>query len=288
MGEHLTNIFTKNYPIESLRTRLLSSLSIGLFVYLFLAILEPFHLNLLEQNKSMIVLGYGIASLTILILLYVLPPLILSSVFNESKWKVYNEIIWLSINLIAIGFAVAIYEDIIGTRPIQFFRILESIGKTFIIGIIPLTVMIFYNRYRLLQKHLKEASVLASDMGMISDKASSITVHFSAEGKNESYSCLLTDLLGVSVTGNYVVIHDLKNLGGNKIILRSTLANVEKELADYSEIFRCHRAHLVNLNNVKDVKGNANGYDLYFDIKGLVIPVSKRKTSDFKKLMKGK
>lgn len=279
------------YPLESFKARLIIAALISLFVYLFLVTLEPFHLNLLEDNKALIILGYGTLCFAVLTIFYAFLPVILPSVFNEERWMVYKEIVWIVCCLAAIGLMISIYEDIIGTRPIGVWEVFDSMLKTTVIAIIPLSALVFYNQIRLLKKHLKEANSLSEKVVHTSGSSGNVPqsfVTFKSEGKQESYSCSIDNLLSVSATGNYIVIYAFEDGKKAKVLLRSTLAAAEAELDQFPEIFRCHRAHLVNLNKIKKINGNARGYDLHFEMIDLTIPVSKRKTIEFREKMNGR
>lgn len=280
--------------MESLKARLILSTFISLFVFLFLAILEPFHINLLQsENKLFIIAGYGLLCWACLLLFYVLLPSIFTSVFDETKWMVYKEIIWLLFNVVFIGIAITIYEDLIGSRPMQLLHFVESVGKTIIIGIIPITGLTFYNRFRLLKKHLQEANEISKEV--IKNQKTSTSAHpesyfveIESDNKSETFGCDLRDLLYVSSLGNYVEICCLKEHKKQKTILRTSLHKVEKTLESYPEIFRCHRTYLVNLKRIVNIEGNAKGYELYFEIEDIIVPVSKRKTAMFRALINQK
>lgn len=282
----------KPYPLESLKTRLVMAFSISLFVYLFLVILEPFDLNQLEHNKSIIIVGYGVLCVAVLITNYAFLPLLLPALFNDSKWKVYKEIIWLSHCLIILGFGITVYEDLIGTRPFEIAHVADSILQTSVIGIISIAAITFFNQNRLLKKHSVEARDLSDNLRVNSDSHKNSSIHkvieFKSENINESFSCSINNLLSISAMGNYVIIHTVDDGEMVKTILRCSLSLVEHELYKFPEIYRCHRGHLINLNKVEEIKGNANGYNLFLGVKNLVIPVSKRKTSEFKARISGK
>lgn len=89
----MLKLFQQSYPIESLNARLILSTFISLFVFLFLAILEPFHINLLQSEiKLFIIAGYGLICWISLLLFYVLLPTMLLTVFNETNMEVEDKI----------------------------------------------------------------------------------------------------------------------------------------------------------------------------------------------------
>ena len=286
-------IFIQPHPIESINVRFAVSTAVSLFVYGFLAVLEPFHLNLLESNKTSIILGYGLGCWINLSLFYTLLPTLFPQRFNDANWKVYKEIIWLLTILIIIGINVAVYEDVIGTRPIRTYTLAESIGKTLIIGIIPVTGITLFNQFRLLNKHLVEANeiykvVVEKESDFLAEEKEAKHIELSSDNKSESFTGVVQDILFVASLGNYVEIYRIIEDHKEKAILRTTLSKIEEQLSSYPQFFRCHRTHLVNLNRITNIEGNARGYDLIFEIPDLVVPVSKRKTAEFRALMNDK
>ena len=57
--------------------------------------------------------------------------------------------------------------------------------------------------------------------------------------------------------------------------IQSTLAGVLDDLAEYGNIFQCHRSFVVNLNNISSAKGNSNGYTLELGDGLATVPVSR-------------
>lgn len=58
-------------------------------------------------------------------------------------------------------------------------------------------------------------------------------------------------------------------------MLRSSLKKVSEQLEAFPQCFRCHRTHLVNLDQVTAVLGNAQGYKLQLAFGDQLIPVSR-------------
>jgi hypothetical protein len=70
------------------------------------------------DQKEWIVMGYGINSFITLSIFYVWMTKMLSVVFNDTKWKIYSELICMVVILSFIGMNLAVYENLIGTMPI--------------------------------------------------------------------------------------------------------------------------------------------------------------------------
>ena len=61
-----------------------------------------------------------------------------------------------------------------------------------------------------------------------------------------------------------------------KLLLRSSLSRLEAQIIDRSNIVRCHRSYVVNLDRVERVTGNAQGYKLHLFGGQFQVPVARR------------
>jgi hypothetical protein len=288
----MVNLLTQPYPLASARLRLRTAILVAVFVYVLLALFQPFHLNLLaSNNRDFIIAGYGFICLLQLLVYYVWLPVVLKNIFDEDDWRIYKEIIWLSGILICIGASVAVYEHLVGTRALQLYTLAESVGKVFVIGIIPVTAITMLNRYRLLKQHLAEAleihdRILSKETVSKQEPATQRVV-LTSNNQGEQFEGALSDLMFIAALGNYVEVHFLSDGLPQRSLLRNTLSAVEQQLSGYPQMFRCHRAFLINLSNVSDANGNASGYELSFFPSKTKVPVAKRKTAEFRALMNG-
>ena len=65
-------------------------------------------------------------------------------------------------------------------------------------------------------------------------------------------------------------------------MVRCTLKYAEDLLKEFPFIFKCHRAYIVNLNQVKKVEGKSQGYLLFFNGEEYTATVSRNYISQFK------
>jgi len=288
----MLRIFNKEYPIGNIEFRLIATVVTSLFVFLFLWILEPFHLNrLTSPYKPLIMAGYGLICLIVLLLFYVLLPLLLKKLFDDRNWRVYKEILWQSFHLILIGFVITIYEALIGTRPLDWIGVYETIAKTFVIGFIPITVLTYVNQIRLLKKHLNEAIVINESIdhkkGLENEQREAQLVNIESDNKKESFDCEIQNILFIASLGNYVQFFEERENKVNKATLRATISSIERQLSAYPDILRCHRSYLVNVKRISRIEGNARGIEICFESTDQTIPVSRRKIAVFKALING-
>lgn len=95
----------------------------------------------------------------------------------------------------------------------------------------------------------------------------------------DSLSLFPADLLYLEAFGNYVKIHYETSGQVRQKLLRATIKQMEEALATCPSILRCHRAFLVNLDQVVRLQGNAAGYHLFFRQTEEQVPVSRAYTA---------
>ncbi len=129
----------------------------------------------------------------------------------------------------------------------------------------------------------------ANDIDLPSEQKSSGPVIEFSLNANESFSVVAADLLYVEAMQNYVQLHVR---GGNKIsrqMIRITIANTLRQIHELgvTNIVRCHRSYLVNLDAIDTVKGNAQGLRLELnDALDVFVPVSRSYIPEFKRALK--
>ncbi len=95
-----------------------------------------------------------------------------------------------------------------------------------------------------------------------------------AENEKDSLQLELSSLLYIESTGNYIDINYLKDGVLKNTLLRSTLKRSEQQLEKFNSVLKCHRAFLVNVSCIAEVKGNSQGLRLALKHTETEIPVS--------------
>jgi hypothetical protein len=89
------------------------------------------------------------------------------------------------------------------------------------------------------------------------------------------FSIKKEDLLYLEAADNYVVIHYIDNQKQAKYMIRTTLKRIELEPAG-TELVRCHRSFMVNIDNVKVIRKEKEGLIIGFETpSNLTLPISK-------------
>lgn len=273
----MENKLKQAYPISGIYKRLQISFFVSLFIFLFLFTLEPFDLNLFNANyKTLKIAGYGIVSLLGLIIFYVLPPQILVTTFDDTRWNLSKELMWLLFNVLIIGLLSSLYEAAICARPPSFNALIETTGKSLIIGILPITVITLLNQNIHLHKNLQKAKSANFNLKNISqNKLNKHGLTTIQSDISETLSFSADDFILAQAEDNYTTFFLEQDGKIKSILLRITLKNTELQL-QFPFIQRCHRSYLVNLLKIDSITGNANGYKLLLTNFSKEIPVSRQ------------
>ena len=129
---------------------------------------------------------------------------------------------------------------------------------------------------RLLNKHLAEAQKQSTPKVATKED---ITLTGST---SDSLSLQISDLLYVEAVGNYVKVYHLRNGQPRTDMLRATSKQMEDKLSAFPMIVRCHRAFLVNLQQIEKIVSNAGTMQLHIKHTSDSIPVSRSNMAQIK------
>lgn len=290
----------KPYPfIGDILHDLKSNFLIGLFVALFLAFFQPFQINEWETpNKLLKLAGFGFVSFAVPSLFNFLIPRIVSRNLIEDNWKVWNEIVTILFVLIGITLGNLAYGVMLGIMLFKWEMFTNMLLITLVIGVFPVTVHVLFKHNRLLRRNLKLTLELnrqfeehdkkkqeAPAIGDDSPELKETEIILFAENNKDRLVILLSQLLFIESADNYSNIVYLENGARKKQMLRSSLKRIESQIS-HPSIMRCHRAFIVNLDQVSRAEGNAAGYRLFIKGSEESVPVSRNNSEELKEKLK--
>ncbi len=103
---------------------------------------------------------------------------------------------------------------------------------------------------------------------------------------NETVTLQIADLLYIEAVGNYVKVYQIRDEQVRNDMLRATSKQIEDELAEFSMIIRCHRAFIVNLQQVERIISKSGSMQLLIKHSHDYIPVSRSNMSKVKDIIK--
>jgi hypothetical protein len=275
----IKNIINKPYPILLNKWKL--TIYVSIFISFFLSVFQPFGLQFVKiDNKTIILIGYGMVTLLILLVDLFLLPLFLKKSFRDENWTVWKQIVWLTFIILTLSIGNYVYSIIfsifqwVGLRGFLIFILF-----TLPIAIIPIIVIAFITQNIYLKRNLKlSAQINESIKEKVSDSDNFVLISFKSGLQN--YSFPLSSILFLESEGNYVQIYYIENEQIKTQLIRNTLKNISTEIHE-KKLFKCHRAFMVNINNVEKVRGNSHGISITLNQIDKQIPVSRSNTKTF-------
>lgn len=256
-------------------------ISVGILI--FLLFFQPIDISDLSTKKLIqLILGLGLSTFAVLSINLIVLPSLLSKVFYNNKWNIKKEILWnLWIMLSISASDLLFYTKLLGIIDISF----PIIAKIMLLGFVPVSVLIIINQERLNKSHLKSASELNKRLLERKERKEKL-IHFESEYKNDEITLKPNSLFLIKSADNYVELYYEREGLLQKHTVRSSLKNIEINLNDFDYFFRCHRSSIININHIKEIQGNSQGYKLYFENLDFPVHVSQKYTSEFKKRIK--
>ena len=265
-------LLNKSFPYEaSARVHLFIGGFLGIFVLFILFILfflKPFNSGGSHfSNKTIYFLMYGF----IVFFSYFITHLLSLLYYKSAQiWKVFEEIIF-SVIFIFLAIIIGFYytEFIINKNP-ERINLPHFLGwfKTilFSFGIL-LFILTFYLRRKYTAKDLKNENI-NSQTNIVSESRN-ITITGSL--KKDFFVVDEANMVYVKSENNYVLISYFEDDLIKEKLLRSTLANIEKQLPSF---IKTHRSYIVNPDFFLSLKGSKQNSKLNLKNTGLSIPVS--------------
>ncbi len=184
-----------------------------------------------------------------------------------SYWKYA---FWVFLEILFMSLFYTIYTLAIGKERDTMEVFKTCIINTSLVLLLPYTVVWFYFGWR-------ESVANLEKLSGINFSATSYfgNIPFYDENGVLRISINKKDLLYIESCDNYVTIYYSGNDSIKKYLLRNRLKNIENELLR-TNIIRCHRTYLVNLEKAKVIRKETDGLYIELDTKDAKeIPVSK-------------
>jgi len=278
----ITSWFTKPFPFyETYRQKLIIPLFFGIFIMLFLILFNPSHNTDFVWKQFFKVFAYGLITFSVMSICNVIFPLVFPQFFNSEKWTVLRMIIFLTLTMIFIGLVNGVFGFLFD-NPDNNDRLttflVAVMARTLTIGVLPTIMFIFYIEKSFYKKHRQVAletieKLKNSRNGKIDNPDNIDILKLTPSGSRIKVEIAYGELFCIKAEENYCICFFKRNEHLEKIMVRSTLKQLEQELTKNGRIIRCHKSYIINLDNVSDITGNARGYiftidGLYFNIPG--------------------
>ena len=244
------------------------------FAFLFIIIYKPFNVeHWAEVSRfvfiacvlGIVLLGMSIAAISRIIMCY----------YAKKHTITYLQYIaWVFVELVLMSVAFTICSTLTGVQLDIAEAFEKSLLNTSLILLIPyiITITAFTlqdrnERLRQIEDDYDKAMQQRADTkGLIS---------FYDERGELQLSVTKENLLYIESADNYINVWYIKSNLPKKLILRNTLKRTAELLAD-TNVMRCHRGFMVNMEQVKVLRREKENFFLELGIEGIKdIPVSK-------------
>ena len=262
------------------RNQIIMVLFVSIFAIIFINIYKPFGSNKwigVNGITDTLYLAWSTVLVTIGMLVVAISRVIM---YRKSRHPDHNitylrYIVWVFVELVLLSGAFTLFALIIGQflylnavhDPLQiFFNAMQN--TVFIIGI-PYFICIFYFSYK--ERTAKLKALMGETVGFKSNNLISI---YDSRGVLQ-LSLAKENLLYIESADNYICIWYQKNDILKKQLMRITMKDISEQLSD-TNVVRCHRSYMVNLDLVKVMRREKENLFLELGVSGVKeIPISK-------------
>ncbi len=269
-------ILSQPYPHDhSFKKKIFNALLSGLIVTVFLRVFSPFDFSSAPVNDlTLFAIGYGVIT-AIVITAFAFFEKLFPKIFDEEGWTVGKNILVYLVIIFLIGTANLFYTSIVAGLPLRFesFIIFQFFTLSVTFVVVSATTMIRY--FRSMDFYKKNAETIDHGMHQLKTPSEERIITILSENEKENFQVNLNDLFYIEAADNYSKIVFRKDKLLKNMLIRSSLKRLEDQFSQV-ELFRCHRAYIVQLRNVERVSGNSQGYRLHFKEFPESVPVSRR------------
>jgi hypothetical protein len=281
------SILNKPYPRNNdLKFRIKIVLLSGVFVSVILYFIFSFGGNSDSSHELITnVLLFGLVTIAASGIINLLLPAVFANFFKEESWTVGKNFLTLLLMLFTITagnmlLANYIYGSSVSWKAFYTF-LYYTVGVGFFVYAI---ISMIYYKF-LVSRNESDAMVMNAEINspwvkplvvnpVEQSAGENGSINITSENGKEEVTLLLNELLYIESADNYSKIIFKRNNKLSTSIIRSSLKRIEEQ-ANHCEMFRCHRAFIVNLKKVISVSGNSQGYRLHMDDTEETVPVSR-------------
>ncbi len=280
MAEYTSVLFKKapQYMLEK-RNQLIMVLFVSIFAIGFINVYQPFGSDTWIDNKKITTTTYFLWSIVLVSIGMIVVAISRVVMYQFSRRPnhgitIIKYIGWVFIELMLLSGAFTILALIVKGNlnlptndPMEIY--INAIKNTIYILFIPYILCILFFSYQERSAKLKE--LMNENIGF---KSSSLISIRDSRGVLQ-LSVAKENLIYIESADNYICIWYIKNELLKKQLMRITMKDISEQLAD-TNIVRCHRSYMVNLDLVKVIRREKENLFLELGVPNVKeIPISK-------------
>lgn len=280
MKEYRSSLFKKvpKFMLEK-RNQIIMVLFVSIFAIAFINIFNPFASKDWIKGTTITETKYFLWSTLLVLIGMIVVAVSRIIMYRFSQKPTHNITIlkyigWVFVEVLLLSGAFTILALIVhsslnltASDPMEIFT--TAIQNTIYILFIPYLLCIMYFSYQdknLKLKELMDESIGFKSSNLISIRDSRGVLQLSVAKEN---------LIYIESADNYICIWYLKNETLKKQLLRITMKDISEQLSD-TNVVRCHRSYMVNLDLVKVMRREKENLFLELGVPNVKeIPISK-------------
>lgn len=258
----------------------------GIFILLFLYFFRPLDMGTSDPFILFkLACSYAMLTSLVILLYLVILPLILPKIIQDKHWHFIWELVYILFMILTIAFVnfiftVIYFENVTFSIP----SFINMIFSTLTIAVIPTVFFVSLDLVRHETRYQKDRTEVTIPETP-EDSAKGKMLRFESDYDEPAIDVVDKDFLFAEADANYVSFYINKNNTVERILLRTSLKKVEAQIADHDMILRTHRSFIINLNNLENFHGNAQGYTIQFPFTEVTAKVSRSYTKTVKSLL---
>ncbi|OJW15311.1 MAG: hypothetical protein BGO48_14380 [Mucilaginibacter sp. 44-25] len=270
------------YPCRYHHDRLLKTVSVQfLLIFIFLLLFRPFGVYEPEHKFNYLFIC-GLHALSPALIVYVYFAglgHVRSRAVKSALWSSGQEYMHLAVIFLITGIMSFFLRSIIYNNADNWsWRYLwEEIRNCYLAGVLLYFLLLFAGSHFRSSRSIKANDTdIPAIIPLPSGTDTTTTrLHIKTQVQQDDFYMDPAQLLFARADGNYI---ELTMLSGEQVhteLKRISLKQFEAQLTPYPFLFRCHRAYLVNLHQIRKVSGNAQGYTVLLHMTAQSVPVSR-------------
>lgn len=281
------HLLTKiDYPARYHGEKLMKTAAVVFgFILLFLLLFTPFGVNGAEQRIPyfFICCLHALSPALILYLYFSIRNYAGAKSGQTISWTLLREYKQIGTVLLLNGFVSFLMRDLIyyNNDNWSFYYLWIEVRNCLIAGSSFYFFMRLAEFYFLSKKGAPFVLQFTSLQEKTEKPVAAAVVFIKTQVKQDDFELPVNDLLFVKAEGNYVQLTLWSNNRVTTELKRISLTQLETQLAAFSQLFRCHRAYLINMLQIATVSGNSQGYLVAFSSTELKVPVSRTQLDGF-------
>lgn len=210
---------------------------------------------------------------------FLVVPLILPQVFKEGHWTIGKQLTLLLVLILTLSTSCYFYQITFFNYPFNWRNWSHFIWLTISIGFFPIVFITIFDYVIKFKKYYLPAKQLERSTQPISDQRVYV---LSDESLKDKVVFTPDEFLFIKSDDNYIEVYTRRGkIDYEKKLIRCTLKSAEAVLEN-ARFIKCHRSFLVNPKNCSSIKGDSQGYKLYFEGVPVEIPVARAKTNEIR------